>query len=191
MKRPYVIAGTICLTIIVSIFFVFPVSAGNTDAMDRIIAELEVQIAEMERILKRHELSTEDTVHTKDIMIEAEPSEIAEQAPESSTSSDTGNIIRGGNSGAVNQTECLRIGRVMRFGDYREDITKLQKFLEDTGYFSHPHITWYFGSVTQKAVQDFQTAEGIISHGTPQTTGFGQVGPITAKAIERISCQLQ
>src|SRR6185295_12563709 len=41
----------------------------------------------------------------------------------------------------------------------------------------------YFGSLTQAAVQRFQAAQGIVSSGTPSTTGYGRVGPTTMARI--------
>lgn len=44
-------------------------------------------------------------------------------------------------------------------------------------------VSGYFGPITEKAVQDFQTARGIVAYGTPETTGFGVVGPLTRAAL--------
>ena len=42
---------------------------------------------------------------------------------------------------------------------------------------------WLFGALTQKAVQKFQCAENIVCSGSPATTGWGQVGARTRKAL--------
>ena len=39
--------------------------------------------------------------------------------------------------------------------------------------------TGYFGTLTQSAVQAFQCTESIVCSGSPDTTGFGAVGPRT------------
>lgn len=44
-------------------------------------------------------------------------------------------------------------------------------------------VSGYYGPLTEKAVQDFQTAHGIVAYGTPETTGFGAVGPLTRAAL--------
>lgn len=40
-----------------------------------------------------------------------------------------------------------------------------------------------YGPATTEAVQRYQIAKGLVSHGTPDTTGFGQVGPLTRNAL--------
>lgn len=40
-------------------------------------------------------------------------------------------------------------------------------------------ITGYYGPLTQAAVQRFQAFYGIVSSGSPSTTGYGRVGPMT------------
>lgn len=89
----------------------------------------------------------------------------------------------------VLHANCIRINKVLRREVYDVEVIKLQTFLKEEGHFSHPYITEYFGPVTEKALQDFQTAAGIVTQGTPQTTGFGQVGPLTIKRIETMTCQ--
>ncbi|HEY4475838.1 MAG TPA: peptidoglycan-binding domain-containing protein, partial [Candidatus Paceibacterota bacterium] len=43
--------------------------------------------------------------------------------------------------------------------------------------------TSFFGLLTEKAVQRFQASKGIISSGSPGTTGYGFVGPKTRVAL--------
>ena len=56
--------------------------------------------------------------------------------------------------------------------------------------FTSP-LPGYFGSLTETAVEAFQSATGIVSSGTPQTSGYGQVGPQTRAKIGAltVSCQ--
>lgn len=44
-------------------------------------------------------------------------------------------------------------------------------------------ITGFFGPLTQKAVQRYQIANGIVKSGSPSLTGFGRVGPITRASL--------
>lgn len=43
--------------------------------------------------------------------------------------------------------------------------------------------TGYFGPVTESAVKSWQSSHGIVSSGSPDTTGYGYVGPLTRKAM--------
>jgi peptidoglycan hydrolase-like protein with peptidoglycan-binding domain len=65
-------------------------------------------------------------------------------------------------------------------GSQNEEVSKLQEFLKNQGFFTYPQITGYFGPITKAAVIEFQKANGI--------TPVGIVGPITrAKIIEILS----
>ena len=48
-------------------------------------------------------------------------------------------------------------------------------------------VTGYFGPLTRAAVERFQSAQGIVSSGTPATTGFGRVGPTTMARINALN----
>lgn len=66
------------------------------------------------------------------------------------------------------------------FGSTGSDVTELQTYLAtNASIYPSGLITGYFGPLTQAAVQRFQIAQGIVSSGTPQSTGFGRVGPQT------------
>lgn len=71
-------------------------------------------------------------------------------------------------------------------GDRGEDVSALQQTLTSLQHFSYPTITGYFGPVTQTAVQAFQAARGIVSAGTPESTGFGRVGPQTLAELNAV-----
>src|SRR3989338_6850347 len=69
------------------------------------------------------------------------------------------------------------------FGSRNDDVVALQSILKENWFYAHPEITGYFGLLTQQAVEAFQKAKGIVSNGTPQTTGYGRVGPQTINAL--------
>ncbi|MFA7216954.1 MAG: peptidoglycan-binding protein, partial [Candidatus Paceibacterota bacterium] len=75
------------------------------------------------------------------------------------------------------------ITSVVGIGFSGENVTNLQKFLAEKGYTSSNYITGYFGPLTQSALQKFQSDEGIVSSGTPETTGYGNAGPSTRARI--------
>jgi peptidoglycan hydrolase-like protein with peptidoglycan-binding domain len=63
-------------------------------------------------------------------------------------------------------------------------VTQLQTYLAtDPNIYPSGLITGYFGPLTQAAVESFQAANGIVSSGSPSTTGYGRVGPQTMAAI--------
>jgi len=65
-------------------------------------------------------------------------------------------------------------------------VSSLQEFLRASGNYTYPEITGYFGPATQRAVELWQTQNGVVQYGTPETTGFGVVGPATRAAIKRL-----
>ncbi len=83
---------------------------------------------------------------------------------------------------------CLQLGRVLGQGSSGNDVENLQRFLKEEGHFDFDQITGYFGPVTERAVQRFQEAQGIVSEGIPNETGYGQVGPRTAANIAKVTC---
>ncbi len=42
-----------------------------------------------------------------------------------------------------------------------------------------------FGPITERAVQRYQAVKGIVSHGTPSTTGYGRVGALTLASLNK------
>lgn len=72
-------------------------------------------------------------------------------------------------------------------GDRNSEVTELQTYLS-TNATIYPErlVTGYFGQLTKAAVERFQTAQGIVSQGTPATTGYGRVGPITMARINSL-----
>lgn len=87
----------------------------------------------------------------------------------------------------VSTNSCLKLSSDLRTGMSNVSVTSLQNFLKSKGHFS-ADSTGYFGGITRTAVESFQKAQNIVLSGTPETTGFGNVGPATRAAIEKISC---
>jgi peptidoglycan hydrolase-like protein with peptidoglycan-binding domain len=79
---------------------------------------------------------------------------------------------------------CPTPGKTMKRGSSGTDVTLLQQFLaRDKSVYPEGAITGTYGPLTETAVKRFQAKNGIASSGTPGTTGYGAVGPRTAKAI--------
>lgn len=81
--------------------------------------------------------------------------------------------------------------RDLQRGMKHPDVKRLQQLLNldsetqvaKTGDGSSGRETEVYGSRTEDAVRRFQVKHGIVSSGTPATTGYGRVGPKTRKAI--------
>ncbi len=68
------------------------------------------------------------------------------------------------------------------------NVRNLQKTLSSNkNIYPQGLITGYFGPLTEKAVERFQTEYKIVSSGTPSTTGYGLVGPRTRAMLRSIS----
>lgn len=175
-------------------------ASAETFSYKKVITELEKRVAELEEKLTERGLNVEeDQLPIKDqsekdsiIDKEEEPDDPEEPEPEdpeeitsASSVSQNENIL----SQSAN-VECTELSKTMRREDYDDEVIKLQRFLEAEGFFNHPHITRYFGPVTEKALKDFQASQGIVSSGTPHTTGYGQLGPLTRETIKERTCTL-
>lgn len=74
---------------------------------------------------------------------------------------------------------CGHLMRNLGKGDSGDDVLHLQGFLQNTGDFTHGSTTGYFGEITEKALKQWQTREGIVASGEATSTGFGAFGPKT------------
>ena len=84
----------------------------------------------------------------------------------------------------VPSATCPLIGRVLRKGDSGDDVTRLQQFLaQDPLVYPERLVTGYYGPLTEAAVRRWQVQFNIVSSGSPETTGYGQVGPRTAATM--------
>ena len=82
------------------------------------------------------------------------------------------------------QSAFAAISSQLDLGDRGAEVTELQTYLSTTpSIYPERLVTGYFGQLTKAAVERFQTSVGIVSQGTPATTGYGRVGPLTQAAI--------
>ena len=84
-------------------------------------------------------------------------------------------------------TPCPNLSRNLSFGSRGQAVVELQQFLILQNLLAAGNNTGYFGKLTQAAVQQWQKKNGIVSSGTPATTGYGSVGPRT-RAMIRSRC---
>ena len=74
------------------------------------------------------------------------------------------------------------------------DVLRLQKLLNsdpatkiaDSGPGSPGNETDYYGSLTEAALKRFQAKYGIVSSGTPASTGYGLLGPRTRAKFQEL-----
>lgn len=86
----------------------------------------------------------------------------------------------GGTSVGVTASFTRTLSRGSTDAETGGEVTQLQKFLADNpSIYPEGLITGYFGALTERAVGRWQAAKGIVSSGTPETTGYGLVGPKT------------
>src|SRR3989338_659947 len=62
--------------------------------------------------------------------------------------------------------------------------TQLQKFLaQDSIVYPEGHMTGFYGPLTKQAVKRWQAKNGLVSSGSPDTTGYGVMGVQTREKI--------
>lgn len=109
---------------------------------------------------------------------------IAQLQAQLGASANAGASAIAGTSVSVDSSACPLIGRSLRHGASGDDVMRLQQFLaRDTSVYPEAMITGYYGALTEAAVRRWQVKYNIVSSGTPDTTGYGVVGPRTAAAI--------
>ena len=80
--------------------------------------------------------------------------------------------------------QCPNLIRTLGPGASGGDVANLQAFLAgDPTLYPEAKITAYYGALTQQAVERFQIRYGVVSSGSPSTTGFGSVGAATRAVI--------
>ena len=87
------------------------------------------------------------------------------------------------NTPATTDTSCPNLSRNLSRGMKGSDVTSLQQFLISQKLLASDSATGFFGSMTENAIKQFQSKNGIASSGTPNTTGYGAAGPKTRKSI--------
>jgi peptidoglycan hydrolase-like protein with peptidoglycan-binding domain len=83
--------------------------------------------------------------------------------------------------------QCPNLFRALRQGMSGSDVTALQAYLAaDASLYPERTVSGYFGALTTAAIQRFQARNNIVTSGSPDTTGYGAVGPSTRNAIARL-----
>ncbi|MCR4281262.1 MAG: peptidoglycan-binding protein [Candidatus Kaiserbacteria bacterium] len=85
-----------------------------------------------------------------------------------------------GVAATASSTSCPLAGSSLKKGSSGDAVSRLQRFLaEDPGVYPEAIVSGTFGSLTEVAVKRWQVKFNIVTSGTPDTTGFGAVGPRT------------
>ncbi len=72
-------------------------------------------------------------------------------------------------------------------GDNNPQVVELQSFLStDTSVYPEGLVTGFYGDLTTAAVERFQCKYDIVCSGSPETTGYGRVGPVTLAKIQNL-----
>jgi peptidoglycan hydrolase-like protein with peptidoglycan-binding domain len=86
-----------------------------------------------------------------------------------------------------NLVNAAMLTQTLDLNDSNGDVTSLQTYLAtNAALYPSGLVTGFFGPLTQAGVQRFQTAQGIVTSGTPETTGYGRVGPTTLARINSL-----
>ena len=93
-------------------------------------------------------------------------------------------------SAATTLLICPTLTKTLTVGSKNSEVVLLKKFLIQQGLLPTGLSTTYFGVQTQTAVKAFQKKQGIVSSGTPATTGYGAVGKKTRAAILMLRCSV-
>lgn len=98
------------------------------------------------------------------------------------TNTNTGSVI------SVGDAACPHISRVLKLGASGDDVIRLQQFLaQNPSIYPEGTVSGFYGSLTEAAVQRWQARFNVVSSGTPDSTGYGVVGPRTA-ALMALQC---
>ncbi|TSD03748.1 MAG: hypothetical protein Athens071426_81, partial [Parcubacteria group bacterium Athens0714_26] len=72
------------------------------------------------------------------------------------------------------------------------EVKKLQQILSNEDIvgqgidFDPDNTTGYYGKLTMQAIQRFQAKYNIVSSGSPETTGYGAIGPKTINKLNQL-----
>jgi peptidoglycan hydrolase-like protein with peptidoglycan-binding domain len=87
---------------------------------------------------------------------------------------------------SVQLTKSRQISTNMKIGSRISDVKIVQEVLVTEGLLAPQYVTGYFGTLTENAVKQLQKKYGLVTSGSPSTTGYGAVGPKTRQLINVI-----
>ncbi len=85
------------------------------------------------------------------------------------------------------QSADAAITNQLDLGSRGSDVTQVQTFYSSYGnIYPSNLVTGYFGVLSEAATQRFQADQEIVTNGTPATTGYGRVGPLTMDRLNAL-----
>jgi len=82
---------------------------------------------------------------------------------------------------------CIVPERTLKRGDSGDDVSNLQLYLaKDSALYPEGAVVGTYGPATERAVQRWQKKYGIVTTGTPATTGYGAVGARTLSLLQKV-----
>lgn len=166
--------------IAVLFFAVFPMHASIAQTVDSTLVQaLQLQIQQL--FSQIQSLQQQVTDLKTELGVSAQPAVLpTESAPFAST-----------DEKLVLPTQTLppelSFTRTLVPGTRGDDVRAVQEYLaQDPAIYPDGLITGYFGPLTQKAIQRFQTKHGIVNLGALETTGYGVLGPLTRTKLREL-----
>ena len=110
------------------------------------------------------------------------------------TTSNTIPVVAASNNPVASAAHYAALNRAIKKGNTGADIKVLQQMLNSdpatqvsvSGAGSPGKETSLYGPATEAAVKKFQAKYGIVSSGTPTTTGYGNLGPKTRAKLNAL-----
>ncbi|MEX1028048.1 MAG: peptidoglycan-binding domain-containing protein [Candidatus Paceibacterota bacterium] len=178
-----VVAGVAIVAVLVGVPAVSQAQSGNSAQIERLQKQVEQLQQRIQQLQNRGSLSEDDNATS------SEQERGAGNRPDTAGPPSFGDRLPEQASDRAHQVmQCLELGRILRQGDAGTTVQQVQESLKEQGYFDYPEATGYFGPITEEAVKKFQQAKGIVDSGSPETTGFGQIGPRTQAALAQATC---
>ena len=121
------------------------------------------------------------------VTISARPKIGATRATEIGTNPTPPNTSTPPTTNNPNSTGNLIVKGPFAVGYRTEEVKVLQTLLaRDPSVYPEGLVTGYYGEATVRAVQKFQSKYGLVSSGSPNTTGYGLAGPATRAKINEV-----
>lgn len=128
-------------------------------------------------------LSYAQNIEQLQAQIQALIAELQRRGVQSAPTQSPGTSVAAPTGSTPQSLTCPNLSRNLSRGLRGDDVMQLQRFFVSYGVLSGDSLTGFFGPITEEAVKTWQVRNNIVSSGSPETTGYGAVGPKTRAAI--------